>query len=244
MFLSEDTFLLCSIAFLSDAQNGHQWASCLDYATSKYLRDKVYTLLGPLSGLSFRVRSPRWNRAPSQKQKRSSKVLNLNVSQILTDILINVEATPHVGWKLWTSKTRRYHIHVATSQLLVHIGILHIKLSPLCQRHQKFYSPFIGILLRVSAASKSLQACPTLCDPIDGSPPGSTIPGILQARTLESVAISFSNAWKWKVKVKSLSRVQLVGTPWAAAHQAPLSMKFSRQEYWSGLPLPSLIIEG
>ena len=126
---------LCSVSFLSDAQNGHQWAPCLDYATSKYLRGKVYTLLGPLSGLSFRVRSPRWNRAPSQKQKRSSKVLNLNVSQILTDILINVEATPHVGWKLWTSKTWRYHIHVATSQLLVHIGILHIKLSPLCQRH-------------------------------------------------------------------------------------------------------------
>ena len=88
-------------------------------------------------------------------------------------------------------------------------------------------------------AAKSLQSCPTLCDPIGGSPPGSPIPGILQARTLEWVAISFSNAWKWKVKVKSLSHVQLFATPWTAAHQALPSMGFSRQEYWSGLPLPS-----
>ena len=78
-----------------------------------------------------------------------------------------------------------------------------------------------------------------LCDPIDGSPPGSPVPGILQARTLEWVAISFSNAWKWKVKVKSLSRVRLFATPWTAAHQAPPFMGFSRQEYWSGVPLPS-----
>ena len=91
-----------------------------------------------------------------------------------------------------------------------------------------------------TAAAKSLQSCPTLCDPIDGSPPGSTIPGILQAWTLEWVAISFSNAWKWKVKVKSLSRVWLSATPWTAAFQAPLSMGFSRQGYWSGVPLPSL----
>ena len=79
-----------------------------------------------------------------------------------------------------------------------------------------------------AAAAKSLQSCLTLCDPIDGSPPGSPVPGILQARTLEWVAISFSSAWKWKVKVKSLSRVQLFATPWTAAYQAPLSMGFSR----------------
>ena len=78
-----------------------------------------------------------------------------------------------------------------------------------------------------------------LCDPRDGSPPGSPVPGIPQARTLEWVAISFSNAWKWKLKVKSLSRVRLFSTPWTAAFQAPPSMGFSRQEYWSGLPLPS-----
>ena len=88
-----------------------------------------------------------------------------------------------------------------------------------------------------AAAAKSLQSCPILCDPRDGSPPGSSLPGILQARTLEWVAISFSNAWKWKVKVKSLSYVRLVATPWTAAHQAPPSMGFSRQEYWSGVPL-------
>ena len=88
-------------------------------------------------------------------------------------------------------------------------------------------------------AAKSLQLCPTLCNPIDSGPPGSPVPGTLQARTLEWVAISFSNAWKGKVKVKSLSRVRLFGTPWSAAYQAPPSMGFSRQEYWSGVPLPS-----
>ena len=86
-----------------------------------------------------------------------------------------------------------------------------------------------------AAAAKSLQSCPTLCDPTDGSPPGSTIPGILQGRTLEWVAISFSIAWKWKVKVKSLRRNRLLAIPWTAAYQAPPSIGFSRQEYWSGV---------
>ena len=90
-----------------------------------------------------------------------------------------------------------------------------------------------------AAAAKSLQSCPTLCNPRDDSPPGSPVPGILQARTLEWVAISFSNVWKWKVKVKSLSYVRLLATPWTAAYQAPPSMGFSRQECWNGLPLPS-----
>ena len=90
-----------------------------------------------------------------------------------------------------------------------------------------------------TTTTKLLQSCPTLWDPIDGSPPGSAIPGILQARTLEWVAISFSSEWKWKVKAKSLSCVQLLATPWTADYQAPPSMGFSRQEYWSGLPLPS-----
>ena len=108
-------------------------------------------------------------------------------------------------------------------------------------------SSFHGILqarVLAAAAAKSLQSCPTLCDPRDSSPPGSPVLGILQARTLEWVAISFSNAWKWKVKVKSLSRVQPFATPWTAAYQAPPSMGVSRQEYWSGeywsgLPFPS-----
>ena len=107
----------------------------------------------------------------------------------------------------------------------------------------------ITLLACAAATAKSLQLCPTLCDPIDGSPPGSPFPGILQAKTLDWVAISFSNAWKWKLK--SLSRVQLFITPWTAAYQAPLSMGFSRQEYWSGFksprtlgkPLPSSSVE-
>jgi len=85
-----------------------------------------------------------------------------------------------------------------------------------------------------AAAAKSLQLCLTLCDPIDGSPPGSPVPGILQARTPEWVAISFSNAWKWKVKVKLLSRVQLLATPWTAAHQAlcPWDFPGKSTEVW------------
>ena len=102
-------------------------------------------------------------------------------------------------------------------------------LSPLC-----WQDPYKTALLLLSCFSRV-----RLCNPLDGSPPGSPVPGILQARTLEWVAISFSNAGKWKVKVKSLSRVQLLVTPWTAAYQAPLSMGFSRQEYWSGVPSPS-----
>ena len=106
--------------------------------------------------------------------------------------------------------------------------------NPHGQRSLAGYSP---------AAAKSLQSCLTLCDPIDGSPSGSLIPGILQARTPEWVAISFSNVWKWNVKVKLLSHVRLLATPWTAAHQAPSSMGFARQEYWSGVPLPSLRLQ-
>ena len=103
------------------------------------------------------------------------------------------------------------------------------------------YSPesITTLLICYAAAAKSLQLCPTLCDPIDGSPPGSPIPGIFQARTLEWAAISFSSAWKWKVKVKSLSLIRLFVTPWTAAYQAPPPMGSSRQEYWGGMPLPS-----
>ena len=104
-----------------------------------------------------------------------------------------------------------------------------------CNQVVNYYSNFAA-----AALAASLQSCPTLCNSVDCSPPGSSVPGILQARTLEWVAISFSNAWKWKVKVKSLSCVWSSVTPWTAAHQAPPSMGFSRQEYWSGVPLPSL----
>ena len=101
------------------------------------------------------------------------------------------------------------------------------------------YTGFHMVFHAKEVAAKSLQLCPTLCDPIDGSPPGSPVPGILQARTLEWAAISFSNAWKWKVKMKLFGRVWPSATPWTAAYQAPPSMGFSRQEYWSGVPLPS-----
>ena len=90
-----------------------------------------------------------------------------------------------------------------------------------------------------AAAAQLLQSCLTLCYPIDGSPPGSVVPVILQARILEWVVISFSHAWKWKMKVKMLSRVRLLATPRTAAYPAPLFMGFSRQEYWNGLPLLS-----
>ena len=101
------------------------------------------------------------------------------------------------------------------------------------------WSHLQSILCGSSNAAKSLQSCPTLCDSMDCSRPGFSVHGILQARTLEWVAISFSSAWKWKVKVKSLSRVWLLATPWTEAYQAPPSMGFSGQQYWSGVPLPS-----
>ena len=107
----------------------------------------------------------------------------------------------------------------------------------ICQKLSVNIKLYDGLI--AAAAAALLQSCPTLCDPINGSPTGSPILGILQARTLEWVAISFSNAWKWKVKVKSLGHVQLLATPWTAAYQAPPSLGFSRQEYWSGVPLPS-----
>ena len=106
-------------------------------------------------------------------------------------------------------------------------------------KSRKWYPTFTLFPSTAAAVAKSLQSCLTLCDPIDGSPRGSPVPGILQARTLEWVAISLSNGWKRKLKVKSLSFVRLLATPWTAAHQAPPSMGFSRQEYWSGVPLPS-----
>ena len=96
-------------------------------------------------------------------------------------------------------------------------------------------------ITKIKSESEVPQSCQTLSDPMDCSPTGSSVHGIFQARTLEWVAISFSNAWKWKVKVKSLNRVRLLVTPWTAAHQAPLSLGFSRQEYWSGMSLPSPI---
>ena len=108
------------------------------------------------------------------------------------------------------------------------------RIHELLHSYQQYANMMLFDTVVAAAAAKSLQSCPTPCDPIDGSPAGSPVPGILQARTLEWVAISFSSAWKWKVKVKSLSRVRLLVTPWTAASQAPPSMGFARQEHWSG----------
>ena len=145
-------------------------------------------------------------------------------------------SSPHILLLLWRGKHTQTHTHTHRKRTrerdrpyihFVSLGRLYI-----------LAKGFKGITA-TAAAAKSLQSCPTLCDPIDGSPPGSVVLGILQARTLEWVAIFFSNAWKWKVKVKSFSRVQPSVTPWTAAYQAPSSMGFSRQECWSGVPLPS-----
>ena len=127
------------------------------------------------------------------------------------------------------------------SNLFCSNWLIPLKLVPLSlpALNLGFYYPSIGFK-GSAATAKSLQSCPTLCNPIDGSPPGPPpIPGILQASILKWVAISFSNTWKWKNKVKSLSCVWPSVTPWTAAFQAPPSMRFSRQEYWSGVPSPS-----
>ena len=137
-------------------------------------------------------------------------------------LLIHSSVDGHIGC---------FHLLVIVNSAVMNIG-----------EHVSFWVIVFSRHAAAATAAKSLQSCPTLYNPIDGSPLGSSIPGILQARILEWVAISFSNAWKWKVKVKSLSRARLLVTPWTAVYQAPPSMGFSRQENWSGLPLPSLNI--
>ena len=134
---------------------------------------------------------------------------------------------------LWVSRARKH----------VNICIFFLSLTP-STHHPDTYLFHICVFLETSlhtaaAAAKSLQSCPTLCDPIDGSPPGSPVPGIFRARTLEWVAISFSNAWRWKVKVKLLSHVRLLATPWTAAHQAPRPLDFPGKRTGVGVPLPS-----
>ena len=127
-----------------------------------------------------------------------------------------------------------------SNEIYNRINLIHgsIKWDYICSLKQSLAHNKCSICTAAAAANSS-QSCPTPRDPIDGSPPGSSVPGILQARTLEWVAISFSNPWKWKVKVKLLSRVRLLAAPWTIAYQAPPSMGFPRQEYWSGVPLPS-----
>ena len=109
---------------------------------------------------------------------------------------------------------------------------------PLGRPENDFWLSFLAKLLLLLLLSRFSRVW--LCaEPIDGSPPGSPIPGIPQARTLDWVAISFSNVWKWKVKVNLFSRIRPLVTWWTAAYQAPPSMGFSRREYWNGVPLSS-----
>ena len=146
-------------------------------------------------------------------------------------------------WMVCLGNERRLFCRFWDCIQVLHFGLLLTTMAtPFLLRSLYFAYFWMHTLFycnNAAAAAKSLQSCPTLCDPIDSSPLGSTVPGILQARTLEWAAISFSNAWRWKVKVKSLSRVRLFATPWTAAYQAHPSMEFSRQEYWSRVPLPS-----
>ena len=140
-----------------------------------------------------------------------------------------------VGWRSESPSSTGDFLWFSSRCYLAHTVLSHSLFSPELRMYKRgrgsghLFITYPSFLL-FAAAAKSLQSCPTLCNPTDGSPPGSPVPGILQARAC---------AWKWKVKVKSLSRVRLLVTPWTAAYQAPPSMGFSRQEYWSGVPLPS-----
>ena len=146
----------------------------------------------------------------------------------------------------WGTRVYLWRIYVDKWQNQYNTVKLKIK-KKIIPKNQKGWNTFKLILQGQhhpdTAAAKSLQLFPTLCNSIDDSPPGSPVPGILQARTLEWAAISFSNAWKWKVKVKLLSHVRLFVIPWTAAYQAPPPMRFFRQEYWSGVPLTILILK-
>jgi len=141
--------------------------------------------------------------------------------------------------KEWQSNNNNRSPSSTSKNIINLISVLIIWWCPFVVSSLVFLEKCICYDQCAAPAAKSFQSCLTLCDPIDGSPPGSCVLGILQARILEWVAISFSNAWKWKVKVKLLSHARLLVTPWTGAYQAPLSVGFSRQEYWSGVPLPS-----
>ena len=150
----------------------------------------------------------------------------------------------YLGWEDLFCTVLLCILATSSKYLLLLLGPYHFcpLLHPSFHLYMKYSLGISNFIEETSVTAAAAKSCPTLCDPIDGSPPGSPFPGILQARTLEWVAISFSNAWKWKVKGKSLSRVRILVTPWTAAYQAPLSMGFSRQEHWSGVPLPSPLV--
>ena len=191
-----------------------------------------------------------WLQSPSEVILEPPKIKSATVSTVSPSICHEVmgpDAMILVFWMLNCRPTfslssftfiKRLFSSSSLSAVRVYLRLL-IFLSAILIPACASSSPAFLMMYSAAAAAKSLQSCPTLCDPIDGSPSGSAVSGILQARTLEWVSTSFSNAWKRKMKVKLLSHVQLFVTPWTAAYQAPLSMRFSTQRYWSGLPLPS-----
>ena len=166
----------------------------------------------------------------SEKNRGLELCLSLTLSQIIN--CLRAIAISYHQSHIFITQPRMLHRGVTES---VSVCIERAHVNP--QRTRKGFPA--NSEDTAAAAARSLQSCPTLCDPADGSPPGSPVPGILQARTLEWAAISFSSAGKWKVKVKLVSRVPLFATPWTAARQAPPSTGFSRQQDWSGVPLPS-----
>ena len=217
------------------------WDSGLTLACSSYC---VIPFSGSLNFLS--IHSPpvhSWSHHSKAKRNIYGQSASGSLEILLCIVPVKVIPVPHYfdNFKFVS------YIHDSTYVLQISSFALSLSLFFKDSIYKWYHMVFVFLfgltsltmIIFASAADKSLQSCPTLCEPIDGSPPGSPVPGILQERTLEWIAISFSNAWKWKVKVKSLSRVRLLATSWTAAHQAPPSMGFSRQEYWSGLPLPS-----
>ena len=203
---------------------------CLEYTDFCWqIMSLLFIMLSRLV-IAFLPRSKRllisWPQSPSAVILKPTKIKSFMVSIVSPSIcheVMGLDAVIFIFWMWILSQLSNSPLSLSSRGSLV----------PLC------FLPQGWCHLYGAAAAKSLQSCPTLCDSIDGSPPGPAAPGILQARTLEWVATSSSNAWKWKVKVNSLSRVRLLAIPWTAAYQAPLSVGFSKQEYWSGLPFPS-----
>ena len=239
------------LAFLSyNLQRGVSiWLCHGELSNSLWILDLLspfYLLLFPCYKWSLSSFNVKFFPSVTSSVTSSSFLLQLHSLLILTNLssLSSSECRSKVSWMVTVSKipmVNYFFCNFVYFLLEFHFHHYHCFFGSLssCLYSVLFRLSIFKKMAAAAAAAKLLQSCPILCDSIDGSPPGSPVPGILQARTLEWVAISFSNAWKWKVKVKLLSRVWLLATPWTAAHQAPPSLGFSRQEYWSGVPLPS-----
>ena len=218
--------------------------------SSKLILLKLYENLPKNSTLTLLWSFSIWSKLQRWKSPVNGCLLSwLKIKNIIVLkchlLLFYATTTNHFSIELWHAKKSGFYTTTGNDQIS---GWTEKKLQSTSQnqtctpkRSWSLSGGLLTIWYTAAAAARLLQSCPTLFDRIDGGPPGSPVPGILQARMLEWVAISFSNAWKWKVKVKPLNRVWLLATPWTAAYQAPPSMGFSRQDYWSGVPLLSPI---